>query len=140
MVLCNQNYGGNHMNTMSFDQNEMLELMDKVLQFTYTYQAEFFTDLTSKKVAKLLLASQKSKMLSEFLNDCAWIGSNPSTTVYFFSTKITIQGGHLPAVELQIQVATPEYTDFFKFSTATCEFIKLYLLEKRIIPNPFDIA
>lgn len=128
------------MHTMSFDQLEMLELVEKVLDFTLATQTESFDQLTTKKVGKLLLASQKATALAQFWHDCALISTSQSSTVYFFSTTITIQDGRLPLIKLKIQVTSPEQHELFELSSATLSFIKNYLLEKRIIPNPFDIA
>lgn len=128
------------MHTLSYSQAEMETLLTKVLSHTCKQQQQALDKVELSDTASLLLSAKNSTFLADFFTDCALIKNSPDTTVYFISFTVTIQDAHLPVTSLRIHVTTPEQQDYVQLTTATLTFIKQYLLDTRIIPNPYDIA
>ncbi|MEY8737048.1 hypothetical protein AB9M75_07500 [Lactobacillus sp. AN1001] len=127
------------MHTMTFTQENMKDMMNKIISRSLTNEA--LTEITTTpSTTNLLVADRYLKALSALVNDMTMIINSPQDTVYFFKYQIMIQDGRMPNVELNIQATTPSAYNFFEFSPQTLTFIKQYLLDTRIIPNPYDIA
>lgn len=128
------------MHTMSYDQTKMEELMTKVLDFTLTSHTQELKTLDFQAHANLLLSAKKSQAIADFLTDCTIISTNPQDTCYFIASKVTIQAGNFPLVDLSVQITTPEQRNYQQLTPATLNFLTAYLLEKHLMPDPFEIA